>query len=138
MNDLSDALSQDDDISDNELINIFRSFTPSSIPDHFEIVPLHRKICYWLISLLQRLPVKDRLLERHTRNKLGRGQGGKNTADQLELWRMSSSTTLPEVNESELWEPLPWLSMKGYFQDHLMEPWLKAQSEVPFHMSHRP
>ena len=30
------------------------------------------------------------------------------------------------------------LSVKGDFQDHLMEPWLKAQSEVPFHMSHRP
>ena len=51
---------------------------------------------------------------------------------------MSSSTTLPEAYESESWEPLPWLSVKGDFQDHLMEPWLKAQSEVPFHMSHRP
>ena len=35
MNDVSDALSWDDDRSDNELINMFRSFTPSRIPDHF-------------------------------------------------------------------------------------------------------
>ena len=42
MNDVSDTLSRDDDRSDNELINIFRSFTPSQIPDHFEIVPLPR------------------------------------------------------------------------------------------------
>ena len=42
MNDVSDALSRDDDRSDNEIINIFRSFTPSQIPDHFDIVPLPR------------------------------------------------------------------------------------------------
>ena len=35
MNDVSDAFSRDDDRSENELINIFRSFTPSHIPDHF-------------------------------------------------------------------------------------------------------
>ena len=49
MNDVSDALSRDDDRSGNELINIFRSFTPSHIPDHFEIVPLPREpqiICW--------------------------------------------------------------------------------------------
>ena len=40
--DVSDALSWDDNRSDNELINIFRSFTPSQIPDHFKIVPLPR------------------------------------------------------------------------------------------------
>ena len=58
MNDVSDALSWDDIRSDNELINIFRSFTPSQIPDRFEIVPLPREISSWLILLLQRLPVK--------------------------------------------------------------------------------
>ena len=82
--------------------------------------------------------MKEKLQERHTRTKPGRGQGGKTTADQLELLRMSSLTTLPKANESESWKPLPWLSVKEYFQDHLMEPWLKAQSEVPFHISHRP
>ena len=83
MNDVSDALPRDDDKSDNELINIFHSFTPSQIPDHFEIVPLPREISSWLISLLQRLTVKDQLRERHTQTKLGRGQGGKTIADQL-------------------------------------------------------
>ena len=42
MNGVSDAISWDDDRSDNEIINIFRSFTPSQIPDHFDIVPLPR------------------------------------------------------------------------------------------------
>ena len=128
MNDVSDTLYRDDDRSENELINIFRSFTPSQIPDHFVIVPLPIEISSWLISLLQRLPMKEQLREIHMRTKLGRGQGGKTTADQLELSRMSSSTTLPEANESESWEPFPCLSVKRDFQDHLMEPWLKAQS----------
>ena len=138
MNDVSDALSWEDNRSDNELINKFRSFTPSQIPDHFEIVLLPREISSWLILLLQRLSVKDHLQERHTRTNLGRGQGGKTTADQLELLRVSSLTTLPEANESESWEHLLWLFVKGDFQDYLIEPWLKAQSELPFHMSHRP
>ena len=83
MNDVPDALSWDDDRSDNELINIFRSFTPSQIPDYFEIVLLPREIFSWLILLLQRLPVKEKLREIHTRTKLGRGQGRRTTVDQL-------------------------------------------------------
>ena len=138
MNEASDAPYRDDDRGDNEVINFFRPFTPSQIPDNFEIVLLTREISSWLISLIQRLPLKEQLLEIHTRTKIGRGQGGKNTVDQLELSRMSPSTTVPEVNESESWEPLPWLYVKGNFQDHLMEPWSKAQSEVLFHMYHRP
>ena len=81
MNDISDALSRDNNRSDDELINIFCSFTPSQIPDHFEIVSLPSKISSWLISLLQRQPVKEQLLERHTRTKIGRGQGGKTTVN---------------------------------------------------------
>ena len=90
MNDVTDALSWYDDRSDDELINIFSSFTPSQIPDHFEIVTPPSKISSWMILLLHRLPVKYQLLKRNTQTKLGRGQGGKTTADQLELSRMSS------------------------------------------------
>ena len=77
MNDVSDALSKDDDRSDEELIKIFCTFTPTQIPDHFKIVPLPGEISSWLTSLLQRLPVKEQLRERHTRTKLGSGQDGK-------------------------------------------------------------
>ena len=90
---VSDALSSDDDRSDEEQINIFRTFTSSQIPYHFKIVPLSSKISSWLTSLLQRLPVKEQLQERHTGTKPGRGQDVKNTADQSESLRMSSSTT---------------------------------------------
>ena len=74
-NDVSDALSRDDDRTDDELTSILRSSVPLQVPNHFEIVPLPKEISSWLISLLQRLPVKEQLLEKHKRTKLGRGTG---------------------------------------------------------------
>ena len=62
MNDVSDALTRDNNRIEDKLINIFRSSTPSQIPDHFEIVTLPSKISYLLISLLQRLPMMEQLL----------------------------------------------------------------------------
>ncbi len=56
---VSDALSCNDDWDDKELINIFHAFCPSQIPSHFRIVPLPRKITSWLIALLQKLPVSQ-------------------------------------------------------------------------------
>ena len=73
VNDVSDALSRGDDRSDDELTTILRTFVPSQVPVHFEIVQLPSEISSWLTSLLQRLPVKEQLLEKHTRTKIGRG-----------------------------------------------------------------
>ena len=39
-NDVSDALSRDDDRTDDKLTSILRSFIPLQVPNHFEIVPL--------------------------------------------------------------------------------------------------
>ena len=137
-NDVSDALSRDDDRNDEDLTNILRSFVPSQVPDHFKIVPLPNEIVSWLTSLLLRLPVKEQLLEKHTRTKLGRGDDGESGATQSASSKIISSTTSPDIRESNSWEPLPWLCAGQGFQDQLMIPWLKAQSEVPFHMWHRP
>ena len=62
-NDVSDALSWDDDRSDEELTIILHTFVPYQVPSHFEIVPLPSKISSWLILLLQRMPMKEQLLE---------------------------------------------------------------------------
>ena len=72
-NDVSDALSQDEDRSDEELIQILKTFVPSQLSLHFRIVPLPKEIVLWLTSLLARLLVKNQLQEIHTRTKLGRG-----------------------------------------------------------------
>ena len=137
-NDVSDALSRDDDRDDELLTTSLRKFVPSQVPSRFKIVPLPNEIVSWLTLLLRRLPVKERLLEKHTRTKLGRGGGSKSGAAPSDSLKTTSSTTLPEDKELRLWEPLPWLCAGQGFQDQLMKPWLRAQSEVPFHMWHRP
>ena len=137
-NDVSDALSRDDDRDDEELINVLKTFVPSQLPIHFRIVPLPNEIVSWLTSLLQRLPVKKQLQEKHTRTKLGRGVVGVNIANQSESHAIDTSTTLRSHSESNSSEPFPWLCVEDVFQDDLMIPWLKAQSEVPFHMWLRP
>jgi hypothetical protein len=56
---VTDALSRDDDRSNEELINILCTHCPSQLPRHFKIVPLPSKITSWLTLLLLWLPVKQ-------------------------------------------------------------------------------
>ena len=79
-NDVADALSRDDNRSDEELIKILKLFILSQLPDCFKIVPLSNKTSLWLTSLLLKLPVKEQLQERHMRTKLGCGADSENSA----------------------------------------------------------
>ena len=134
---VADALSRDNDRSDEVLTHIFRTHCPSQIPEHFEIQPLPNKIISWLTALLLKLPVNPQYNEKHTRTKLGRGTGGQPTADGLDS-ETHSSTTSTEPQKSSSSVPLPWLCAKRDFQDRLMKDWLTAQSQVPSHMYVRP
>ena len=136
-NDVADALSRDDDRNDEELTNVLRKFVPSQVPKHFKIVPLPNEISCWLTSLLQRLPAKGQLREKHMRTKLGRGNVTMSGATQSDSKTFSSTPSADRV-ESDSSEPLQWLCAEDNFRGHLMGPWLRAQSEVPFHMWHRP
>ena len=133
LNEVSDTLSHDDDRDDKELINFFCAFCPSQIASHFRIVPLPSKITSWLIALLQKLPVNQQFNEVHTQSKLGRGNNGASTTNALGT-TTSSSNISHNINVSKSSEPLPWLCKKDGFWDQLMTDWLKAQSQVPFHM----
>jgi hypothetical protein len=136
-NDVSDALSRDRDRSDEVLTIVLRTFVPEQMPDHFEIVPLPKQIASWLTSLLLKLPVKKQLQERPTTSKLGRGEDGSCTLSRSDATTpFSMDSTKPAKLNS--WEPLPWLCERGDIRDALMIPWLKQQSEIPFHMWLRP
>ena len=137
-NDVSDALSRDDDRTDAQLTSLLYSHVPSQMPSHFEIVPLPSKILSWLTALLQSLTVKKQLRERHKRTKIGRSRDGPSTQNLSDSGATSSSMGSQGHNESSSWERLPWLCERGNFRDQLMRSWLKQQSEVPFHMWHRP
>jgi hypothetical protein len=133
-NQVSDALSRDDDRSDEELTSVIKSFCPLQVPSHFEILQLPKEIISWLTALLLKLPVSVQLNEVHTRSKIGRGGVGMNTPAQSESKKISSSKTSPESTDTSSSERLPWLSGKQDFQEHLMNDWLQAQSEIPCSM----
>ncbi len=75
---VEDALSWDDDRTEDKLTSILYCFAPHQMPNLFRTIPLPNKIVLWLISLLLKLPVKEQYREAHTRTKLGRGKGGTN------------------------------------------------------------
>ena len=129
---------RDDNRTDEELTNLLKNVCPSQIPAHFKIVPLPVEISSYLISALQRLPVKTQLQEKHTRTKIGRGPDGKNTVNPSDLKTTSSSTASQDQAGSDSLERLPWLCAKGVSHVDLMLPWLRAQSEVPSHLYLRP
>ena len=137
-NQVSDALSRDDDRSDKELTSVIKSFCPSQVPSHFEILQLPNEIISWLTALLLKLPVSAQLNEVHTRSKIGRGNVGMNTSAHSESKKISSSKTSPESINTSSSARLPWLSGKQDFQEHLMNDWLQAQSKIPCSMYARP
>jgi hypothetical protein len=137
-NNVADALSRDFDRSDAKLTQILHDTCLSQLPQHFHIAPLPNEISSWLTSLLQKLPVKEQLREAHTRTKLGRGDVSPNTSSPSDSATISSLTPSQDPNETRSLEHLPWLSVRGDFQEHLMTPWLWAQSEIPSRMYVRP
>jgi hypothetical protein len=121
----------DFDCSDNKLTKILRKSCPSQLPQHFQIVPLPNKITSWLISLLQRLPVKEQLQEAHTRTMLGHGTNSPSTFEPLASAMTSSLTPSQDPNKTRSLAPLPLLSRKESFLQQLMTPWLWEQSKTP-------
>jgi hypothetical protein len=137
-NNIADALSQDNNRSDNKLTNILRTHCYSQLPQHLKIVPLPNEITSWLTSLLLWLPVKQQLEEEHSRTKLGRGNGTQSTATTSDSDTTPSSTGCQDSTRSKLWAHSPWLFAKGNFQEQLMLPWLTAQLEIPSTLWLRP
>jgi hypothetical protein len=134
INQVSDALSPDNDRSDEELTSVIKSFCPSQVPSHFKILQLPKEIISWLNALLLKLPVSMQLSEVHMRSKIGCGASGKNTFFQLESKMISSLKISPENIDTSSSARLPWLSGKQGFQEHLMNGWLQAQSRIPCSM----
>jgi hypothetical protein len=114
-NHVADALSRDDDRTDEELTKILCSHCPSQVPKHFRIVPLSNEITLWLTSPLLWLLMKPRLAEEHTKTALRCGTATSTIATALDLEEIISSMTSPDNRESNFWRLLLWLCMKGNF-----------------------
>ena len=134
---VTNALSRNDNRSDDKLTHFFCTHCSSQIPQHFDIQPLPNKISLWPTVLLLKLPVNPQYNQKHTRTKLGHRTGGQHTAVGLDLPTHSLMISLAPPKSSSS-EPLPWLCTKQDFQDHLMTDWLTAELQVPSHMYVRP
>ena len=137
-NQVADALSREFELTKQNLTNTLRSSFPSQLPEHFEIVQLPIEISSWLISLLQKLPVKEQLREEHTKAKLDPGDDSSCTSCQSDLKTTNSLSLSPSLNKIESCVRSPWLCGKDDFQRHLMTDWLREQSKIPFRMYVRP
>jgi hypothetical protein len=93
-NQVSDALSCDDNRSNEGLTSMIKSVCSSQVPSQFDILQLPKEIILWLTALLVQ-----------TRSKIGRGDGGKNTPVQLESKKISSSKTSPENTDTAVCLP---------------------------------
>jgi hypothetical protein len=71
------------------LTSILRSLFPNQMQNHFKILQISSKISCWLISLLQQLPVSERLREEHTMAKAEHGNVGQHTASPLDAQNFS-------------------------------------------------
>jgi hypothetical protein len=114
-NQVADALSRDDNRTDEELTKILCSHCPSQVLEHFRIVPLPNKITSWLTLLLLWLPVKLGLAEEHTKTMLGRGTATSTIATASDSEEIISSTTSPDNRESNSWGLSPRLCVKDKF-----------------------
>ena len=137
-NNVADALSCDNNRSDNKLTHIIKSFCPLQDPSCFKILQLPKEIISFLTVLLCKLPVKEQLREEHTRSKLGCGEGGRNMPIPLALKMTSTSRTSHEKNAMSSLAPLPWMLGMQDFQDHLMNSWLQTQSKISSSMYVQP
>ena len=118
-NNVADALSRDNNRTDDELTQILRSHCPSQLPQHFKIVPLPNKSASWLTLLLLPLPVKQHLVKTHLTTKLGRGIATQSTATASDSETTSSSRTCPKHTESKSSEVLLWLYIKDdYWEEN--------------------
>ena len=136
-NNVTDALSRDWHLGDDELTSLLRFHFPEQMPENFQIAQLPKEISSWMTSLLQQLPVSEQLRERHTTTGLAPGDDGKNGASQLDA---TTSISINSARSSEIFYsvPLQWLSEKDGSRSIALMHWLKAQSEVPSHMWYRP
>jgi hypothetical protein len=88
-NNVADALSQEWQRTNKNLTSILRSLFPNQMQNHFKILQIPSKISCWLISLLQQLPVSERLREEHTMAKAEHGNVGQHTASPLDAQNFS-------------------------------------------------
>eukprot|EP00957_Ditylum_brightwellii_P189041 14390981-Ditylum_brightwellii.AAC.2 len=130
---IADALSCDNKCDNATLTKNVRTSLPTQLSLFFRISPLPKEISSWLILLLQKLPVKGQIRKVHMRTKLRRGADG-NSGTSPSGSAMCSVQISHKLSKLTSLETSPLLFIEDNFCDHVMIPWLKAQSVVTYHV----
>ena len=137
-NDVADALSRDNHISDDTLTSLLFSSVPEQVPPGFKILPIPPEIESFISSLLASLPEATQIPEKHKHSRISLGLAGLCSSDPL-IWNMtSSSATLPTEKEPLLHQFLQTQSDTESFLDKLATPWCLRQSAPPWTTYLRP
>jgi hypothetical protein len=134
---VSDVLSRDTDLTNNELTQLLRTRAPLQLPPNFEIKALPAEINSWLTSVLQGLPKTKQSSSQPTRSQLRRGSDGKVTSDKSTSTTSSSSRSNKATDGMSCADSQPPFE-RGDFSLESAVAWYKAHCKTPSAMWHRP
>ena len=137
-NSVSDALSRDFRLKDNELTHLLRSLFLSQLPQSFTIAPLPQEIESFLSVWMPKMPARDPPRERRTSSGLHLGAGGQPSSNPLRSKGVYSSTPSNQNTKLDSSVVLPNQSETSNIRLELSAPWLQARSELPWTMWLRP
>jgi hypothetical protein len=111
--------------------------SPSQVPKNFKICLVPKKICSFVTSILQLLPVKQQRLIPQKPSKLALSNAGLLSCLALDL-KESISTGCQSFSRTSLCQPSPSQCKKQLSLVQIKTIWWKEQSTPPSHMWHRP
>ena len=136
---MADSLSRDLYFLSERTHQKFLSLTaPTQLPQDFQIIPLPAKICSFISSTLQLLPVQEQRSDVQKASELALGNTGMLSYILSDSKHRHISKALTHSNAISPSPPLPKLSGKVLTLEELESTWWKAQSTPPSPMWLRP
>ena len=131
-NNVADALSRKNDMSDGDLTKFICSTYPNQVPASFQIYPVHQEICSWVIYWLQ--ICREMKASRKTQRirRVEPGNDGLNMQGASDLTMTSGLPTSCLNTESLLWEPSQPHLGEDNFLNQTKNAWLRQQSKRPW------
>ena len=138
-NTVADSLSRDCYYMSNETHEKFLNYVcPHQLPKHFQIKQIPKEISSFVISILERLPVKKLRLKAQSPSEIARGNVGTLSYLASELKTTSSLTDSQDLLKISQCQPSVKPLEKPPSIQAITKIWWKEQSTPPCHMWHRP
>ena len=137
-NDITDSLSRDLHLSDNNLTRLLTFALPYQLPHNFSTVPFPKRILSAFSSWLLMLLAKRQPLKQHKTSALLVGNAGCFSSKALGSAKKPSSTTSNNTKKLGYSGPSVMQSEQHCIVRTLTKSWLQTQSEVPWTTCHRP